>query len=133
MSMNQEVNAKFDINLIGSESGNPYNGSFKVRTLLTRRQLAMADEVRRDIIGKDPDNAFPKVKTDAFIAGQLAVRVLDAPKWFQDAGPGGIDLPDNNVLELILDKAIQCEADRKDKILGEAKKAEEDLKSKEEK
>jgi len=128
--METDTTETFDINIVGEESGNPYNGTFKVRTLLTRRQLALADEVRRDILGPRPGDALAQVASDAFVAGQLAVRVLDAPDWYKNGGIGGIDLPDINVLERVFAKAIESENKRKEKLNTQADKAVETLRKK---
>jgi hypothetical protein len=128
--MDNDVSAIFDINIIGDESGNPYTGSFKVRTLLTRRQRAAADEIRRDFIGTNPEGASKQVAIDGFVVGQLAVRVLDAPDFFKNAGVGGQNLPDFNVLEAILEKAILAEEERKSKLIKQADDATEILKKK---
>ena len=128
--MNQETTQVFDINVIGDDSGNPYMGSFKVRTLLTRRQLAAADEVRRTFLGSNPESASAQTKMDGFIVGQLAVRIIDAPEWFKNAGLGGQDLPDSNVLDKILENALKAEDERKGKILKQADSASESLKKK---
>jgi hypothetical protein len=131
--MTNETTAIFDINMVGGDSGNPYHGTFKVRTLLTRRQLALGDEIRRDILGKNPEGASPRVAADAFIAGQLSIRILEAPEWFESAGVGGIDLPDINVLEEVFRKTMEAEEERKSKLVAAGDKAAEKLKKKTEK
>jgi hypothetical protein len=131
--MNNETTAIFNINMVGTESGNPYHGDFKVRTLLTRRQLALADEIRRDILGKNPEGASARVAADAFVAGQLSLRVIEAPEWFKNGGIGGIDLPDINVLEEVFAKAIEAEEERKSKLVTAGDKAADKLKKKSEK
>ena len=131
--MKTDVSAIFDINIVGDNSGNPYNGTFKVRTLLTRRQVALADEMRRSILGPSPEGATARVAMDAFVSGQLYVRVLEAPEWFKNSGQGGIDLPDINVLEEIFSKAIDSENARRSALLKESDQAATALKEKEEK
>ena len=126
--MSIETTVMFDINAKGSESGNPYVGSFKVRTLLTRRQNAVADEVRRDIIGTNPAGVMARVAMDAFVCGQLSVRVVEAPDWFKNFGIGGIDCPDFNVLEDIFALAMKAENDRKVALGLVAKEAADKMK-----
>lgn len=126
------LTAKFDINIVGEDSGNPYTGSFTVRTLLTRNQLAQADMNRRLILGPIPEGAapMPRIATDAFIAGQLSVRIIEAPQWFDSAGIGGIDLFDTNVTEEIFRKALEAESQRKESLNKKADTAAEKLKKK---
>lgn len=131
--MSQEISSVFDVNVIGTESGNPYTGTFKVRTLLTQRQLAVADEVRRDIIGPNPLGVLPSVATNAFVSGQLSVRVLESPDWFKNGGVGGIDLPDFNVTQEVFAQAIKAEEARKKALGLAADKAADSMKKKMEK
>lgn len=128
----KEITAKFDINVVGESTGNPYSGEFKVRTLLTMRQQASADEGRRMILGFNPEAAAEGIKNLAFTAGQLSVRIIDSPDWFKSSGLGGIDMADANVLIDLLNKCGEAEQERKNGILKDGKAAEEALKAKKE-
>lgn len=125
--------AKFSISVKGDESGKLYEGDFEVKTILTLRERAIADEVRRNILGSSPEMASTQVATFAFSAGQLYVRITEAPQWFQSAGQGGIELPDFNVIEEIFLKALQKEDERKRSILENADTAKKKIKKKLEK
>lgn len=127
-----ELTSVFDVNMVGEESGTSYVGTFKVRTLLSRQQLARADMNRRLILGPLPEgsSAMPRVAADAFISGQLSVRVVEAPRWFENAGTGGIELFDTNVLEEIFRKSMEAEDDRRSKLNQKADAAAEKLKKK---
>lgn len=128
----KDITAKFEVNIIGENTGNPYSGEFKVRTLLTMRQQASADEGRRMILGFNPDAASDGIKNLAFTAGQLSVRIIDGPDWFKSSGLGGIDMADANVLIELLNKCGEAEQERKNAILKDGKSAEEALKAKKE-
>jgi len=123
----------FVINMTGNQSGNPYQGEFKAKTLLTRRELLHADAIRRNLLGMfgaNPEIAMPAMQSDAFVAGQLAVRVIESPSWFMSAGEGGIDLPDANVLEEIMRQIRIAEEARKAKFTVQADAAAEKLRAK---
>lgn len=124
---------KFSVSLQGDETGKLYEGEFEARTVLSRRQVAAADAIRRRILGEFPESASPVVATDAFVAGQLFVRVTKAPEWFMSAGEGGIDLADRNILEDIFIKITDAEAARKEELFKKADKAKESLRAKLEK
>jgi hypothetical protein len=128
----KEVTAKFEVNIVGENSGNPYSGEFEVRTLITMRQQAAADESRRMILGFNPDQADGGIKNLAFTAGQLSVRVKEGPEWWSSAGLGGIDLPDANVLIDLLNLCGEAEQERKNKIIKESKSAESSIKASDE-
>jgi len=105
-----ETTVKFSISVTGEDSGKPYSGDFTVKTMITRRERFQADAIRRDIIGPVPEgqSVVPSLQTEAFIHGQLAVRLMDSPKWWVDAG-NGLDLEDYNVILTVYDKVIELD------------------------
>lgn len=117
-----KTSASFTINITGEDSGNPYNGSFTVKTLLSRGDYMKADEARRRYLGFNPEAAVPRVASDAFMFGQLSVRITDAPQWWVDS-KGGYDLSDSNVIEEIFGLAVKAESDRKESIIKSAASA----------
>jgi hypothetical protein len=110
-----ETTVTFSINVIGEESGNPFTGTFKVKTLLSRREHFAADERRRMIVGANPTTILPKLDTDAFMIAQLSVRVVEAPSWWKQSD-SGLDLDDSNVIAEVFSLAIKAEVERKESI-----------------
>lgn len=119
-----ETTVKVDFHEIGSDTGQAYEGSFTIKTLLSRRDLFIADERRRLILGTLGDSAPSSINGEAFMMGQLAVRIVDSPKWFKDADLG-LDLKDENIVPLLFKLCVEKEQERKDDI---KKKSEESLK-----
>jgi hypothetical protein len=117
-----ETTVEFKINEIGDDTGNPYTGTFKVKTLLDRRDRFVADERRRGIIGANAADALVSLQEEAFILGQLFVRVVDGPKWWKDSN-GGLSLEDGNVIVKVYELTLAEEVKRKEKIREEAKQA----------
>lgn len=118
-----ETTATFTVNEIGEETGMPYSGEFKIKTTLTRMDRFIADRRRRELLGGDnPDQAAPVLQSDAFMLGQLAVRVLAAPKWWTDS-LGGTLLEDGNVIDKVFEMAIIKEKERKDQLKKQAQEA----------
>lgn len=124
------MESTFSIHLVGDETGKVFSGEFKVRTVLTFRQQALADEIRRNILGSNPVGVAPGILNAAMVASQLAVRIVDAPAWWREYGEGGIDLADDNVIGEIFRLAVKAETDRKKAVQEEAKNAESALKKK---
>lgn len=116
-----------NISVVGEETKAQYRGAFKVRTLLTLRQQAQADVVRRAILGPDSENAFNILKENAFIAGRLAVAIVDAPDWFRPFGEGGIDCPDRSLIIELHDKWVEAQQERRKKLEASADSAREEL------
>lgn len=112
----------------GEESGQTYDYTFKVRTLLTREQRFIADQVRREILGPNPNDALAQLQFEAFTLGQLAVRIVDPPEWWKAAGLGR-GLKDLNVISAIYNAALAKETERKDALKKKADAALEKLAS----
>lgn len=117
-----ETTVEFKINEVGDDTGNPYTGTFKVKTLLDRKDRFLADERRRAIIGSNAADALITLQEEAFILGQLSVRVVDGPRWWKDSN-NGLLLEDGNVIVKLYEIALQKELERKEKIREEAKEA----------
>lgn len=117
-----ETTDTFSVNIVGEESGNTYTGTFKVKTLISRRDAFAADEKRRLVIGSNPMNALSVLDAEAFMIGQLMVRVLESPQWWKDSS-GGLDMDDGNVTSEIFNCAIKAEQNRKDKLIEAGKAA----------
>jgi len=85
------------IDVVGQRTGNPYTGKFLIKTILTRRENFIADERRRMIVGTNPLGVAPSLNGEAYMLGQLFVRIMDGPKWWKDSD-GGLELEDENVI-----------------------------------
>lgn len=119
-----ETTAKFSVSIIGEESGDPYTGDFVVKTLLTRRDVFKADELRRIILGANPASAMDDRQAEAYIMGQLVVRIVEAPGWWKNS-EGGQLLPDLNVIMGVYEAAKAKETERSDGIKKKAEEARE--------
>jgi hypothetical protein len=123
----QEV---ISINTTGEATGTPYMGDFTVKLQLTKKEQFRADAIRREILGPSPLNnePAPKLQTDAFIIGQLAVRIEKAPKFWTDSS-NGLDLPegDDNLLYTLYNEILTKIEDQNTKLREQAKKALETL------
>lgn len=117
-----ETTTKFSVSEIGENSGQPFSGDFVVKTRLTRQDLFRADEIRRNLLGARPEAASPAMSGEAFIFGQLAVRIVEAPKWWTDAGDG-LQLEDPNIIGTVFKIAVEKEEERKKKIREESEAA----------
>lgn len=116
------------IDLVGKESGLRRSGKFKFKTLLTRRDKFAADEARRRIIGGfNPDGALLNLQEEAYVLGQLSVRVLEAPKWWTEAA-NGEELEDGNVIAKVYEEALRVENERKATLVASAEAAHGEMK-----
>lgn len=123
-----ETTAKFSISTKGDVSQLPYSGNFTVKAVLTRREQFVADQRRREIVGSFADGAIPALHSEAFMLGQLFVRIQEAPKFWTDSD-GGLDLQDYNVIKEIFDKAISLQDERIASLKKQADEAAKTLKA----
>jgi len=117
-----ETTEKFSVSIVGEKTGNVYAGDFTVKTVLTRRDEFIADSRRRELLGANPEGALPQLQVEAFMYGQLFVRIVQAPKFWSDAG-NGIDLADLNVISKVYETAKDKEEERIKKVKAQAEEA----------
>lgn len=113
-----ETTKKFDLSSLGETTGKPFNGSFVIKTVLTRAERFEADRRRREILGTNGAEALPDLQLEAFMLGQLAVRVVEAPDWWKMSGSGQL-LEDANIIaeiwKLTREKEDEAKAELKTK------------------
>lgn len=126
-----ETSKPVEINVVGEETGRVYKGAFTFRGTQTRRQRLYADQVRRRALGPSPEGTepLPNVNTDAYVIGQCAARVVDAPKWWQESD-SGMDLDDSNVILAVYEAALKVEEEVKSALSKDAEKVAKKLKDK---
>lgn len=112
---------QFSISEKGENTGRDYSGVFKVKTILTRSDVFVSDQRRRDILGPSGETALDALKAEAFMLGQLYVRIVEAPKFWAESN-FGLELEDVNVISTLFSKCIEIENERK---MGLSKKADE--------
>jgi hypothetical protein len=88
MSSNE---ATFNINVTAA-SGENYAGSFTIRKRLSHMQNLRRDELRRELLGKMPDQAPMEFRENAYILSTCVAYVIKAPRWWTE---------NNNGLELV--------------------------------
>jgi hypothetical protein len=118
-----------------------YSGRFEFRCFLSPTQMLEAGRIYRELVGNLGSLCSENDSNLAFCLSQLKFRVLRSPPfWSSSVSESGLlgDIPDLNVLALILDSAIRAEtlfkqkiAKERESILDRAIKTGEDLMHKE--
>ncbi len=118
----------FESTEAGEISGEKYQGTFEVRKVLTPAQKAQADVERRNFLGNPlaGEAVDPETAELAFAISQLKVRIVKAPKWYQESN-NLKNFIDNNVLVELVNKVIEIEINFKKSIKEKADKAKEQL------
>lgn len=99
----------FTIKETGSLSKDSYMGTFTVKCLLSPMEEIAADKRYRDLLGNNSHLATQNVREKAFALAQLEQRVTEMPPfWENDTIPGG-HVRDQNIILLVLDKAIEAQ------------------------
>lgn len=124
-----ETTAAFTVNITGETTGRVYTGKFLVKTVLSRRDHFVADERRRMLLGSNPTGAAPSIQGEAYIFGQLAVRVLEAPKFWSDSD-NGLDIEDANVIGEVFKTTMEKEEEYQKSLKEEATEAVKSLSKK---
>lgn len=109
-----------------------YIGTFKFRCYLSPTHQIAANREYRELLGPNPALADQHETFLAYALTQLKYRVLESPPFWTSLSASTFngDIPDDNILSLILDAAISSELKyksllkkKKEDALNRAKKA----------
>lgn len=108
--LDQNGVASWDINYHGDVSGT-YLGTFRFRCSLTPLQYVDADRDFRDLLGTNAQFASTHAENLAYALAQLRHRIIEAPPFWTDGGGryGGAAVKDHDVIDLVLEAAVQSE------------------------
>ena len=110
--------ATWDISAVGNIKGT-YLGTFKFRCFLTPLQQIAAGREERALVGENFSFAPEHEKFLAYALTQLKYRIISAPPFWSSANPNANmpgDLPDGEIVSLILGAAIDSELKYKNEI-----------------
>lgn len=118
---------QFTVTVKGETTGRSFEGLFEAKTKLSHRDVIKEDEIRRNILGVNPNDASPYAASIAGAVAYLAVRLTRSPDWFK-ASNNGLDLEDENVLVAVNNSAVAAVAVERDTHAKEAELAQNALK-----
>lgn len=102
--------ATVTVDVIGETTHEKFPGVFKVRTRLSFRDALRRDEIRRSLLGPNPDGASPRATSIADICSELTVRIVESPSWWGNSD-GGLELSDDNVLREVFESTMRAVSD----------------------
>lgn len=110
---------EFEINVVGEETNERYQGAFKYKrpNIGLRRQI----KIYQDELNNGSTTLDENTQGLNFIISHLHFTLLEFPKWWN----GGIDLYDENVVLAIYQKVLDFEEEFRKKIQSKSKKDEE--------
>jgi hypothetical protein len=100
--MNFNETEVFSLDVVGSQSGEKYFGTFECYKRLTHARQLARDRIIRDLLGPNAKDASPRAQSQAEIVAQLQVSLAKAPDWLKNSR-FGLDLIDDNVIGDISD------------------------------
>lgn len=115
----------FMIDVLGEVTGHRYEGTFKVKPILSHAEQLSRDIAMRDLLGPKPGDASGRATSQAVILAEIRIRSVEAPSWWKDSRDG-LNLFDEVVLATLFDKIQEIEAKWKEDV----KKKAEDVKVK---
>jgi hypothetical protein len=121
-----KTEASFQASIIGDTSNSPYVGSFTVRTVLTRRDQFLADQIRREVVGPQQGTVLPSLVDESFMYSQVRVRVVKAPDWYTNSYYG-LDLVDSNVMPYLFKECTRVAAEAEEERQKEVEAAKKSL------
>lgn len=113
-----DTGESFSISEVGSETHKTWAGDFRVKVRLSWRDQLQQDQIRRELIGKDPEHASQDAIAMALIVSELQVRVIDGPEWWRDTR-GGLDFYDDNVILKIYEECKRVVAGTVEQVAKE--------------
>jgi hypothetical protein len=106
--------ATFTINEEGQIQGD-YRGTFTLRCYLSPLDSLAAGRQFRELIGQFGESAGEQDRYLAFCVSQLNRRVVKGPPWWNASDVPG-NIPDLNVLSILLDRALTAETVYKQRL-----------------
>lgn len=110
------------IHVIGDSTGDTYIGDFGVKPFLSHRDILQRDAVRRELLGVSPEFASEEASARATAFGELRVRIVSYPPWWEACGLG-LDLLDENVIIELYEECLRVENEARAKKIEEGDKA----------
>lgn len=120
--MVQNATHTFMVDTVGENTGEAYKGTFKVRVRMSHRDSLREDEVRRGLLGANPDAASDRAKSIAYIFAVLSVRIIDCPSWWANSD-NGLALEDDNVVKEVFDQTVEASAKALEELKNKAEEA----------
>jgi hypothetical protein len=113
--INPDGTATFTLNEEGDVLGT-YKGTFVFKCFLNPLEVLAAGKVYRELIGSNPQDATDTERFMAFALSQLSKRIIKSPPFWNTGEAMTGNIPDVNVLSLILDRAVTAELAYKERL-----------------
>lgn len=106
--INPDGTAIYTLNEEGDISGS-YRGTFVFKCYLSPLDTLAAGKLYRELLGSNAQEASDTERFIAFCLSQLSKRIIKSPPFWNTGDMLAGNIPDMNVLSLILSKAVESE------------------------
>lgn len=126
------VSKKFTIDVVGETTGKTWKGLFETKTALSHKDRFRQDEIRRELLGKNPGPVDPTSMTSrwahnaADVFAFVLIHLTATPQWW-DMNDNGLGLEDDNVVRDLHDKIVELKAEAQKELEASAESAKKDL------
>jgi len=117
----------FTIHVTGDTTGQTWQGEFRTKVALTRRDIITKDRIRREMLGGVGGQIDDHAADLATAYSELKVRITDAPKWFTE-NDYGLDLQDETPMAAVYREAMKIQNEAIAEKIKQAEAAADDLK-----
>jgi hypothetical protein len=117
---------QFSIDVKGEITDKTWKGVFKTKLRLSHLDQLQQDEIRRDLLGKNPESASPRASNSADVFSFVLIHLIETPQWW-DMNGAGLDLEDDNVVAEIYGKIVEVKLAAMKKLKDEAEAAKTEL------
>lgn len=123
----QGSEAEFTVSVVGKQSGETFQGTFKVKCFLTPLDVIKADRLYRELLGNiTPHLATTEAQNMCFALSQLKYRVVKSPSGWKNEEIDGGHLDMNIVID-VLNNAIKAQEMYQSKSKERLKKLQKQL------
>lgn len=116
----------FTIDVKGTTTEQSYSGLFKMKPILSHREKLRRDELKRQVLGSNPESATEDSVRTAVIFSKIWIHLTESPAWWREAN-NGIDLLDEEPVLAVLDKIIELEGEILNKTQKDGEAAKKEL------
>lgn len=121
------VPVEIALDCVGEVTGDIYRGVFKIKPRLSHRDLFVVDQYRRELIGKDADDADINTRRVAIVFAKIWGHIVEAPIFWTSTNRG-LDLVDETPVKEIYEAILLEEQKYLDKFTKKGEQAVQELK-----
>lgn len=114
------------VDIKGTVTGQQFMGVFKIKPLLSHRDKLRRDQLKRELLGVQSDQASEAAYRTAEVFSKLWCHIIESPSWWKDAS-NGLDLLDEEPIVFLIEAIVKMEQEILDGISKQGEESKKDL------